>query len=240
MESSAPFALHYTQRPVHGYDYNVCLSCKNSQQTVTNKFMIKQDSKCLPSYNTLDIIDVIPDPEDVNKTKNTFLYELSFDGDNNYTDIGFNETHSTNLTWNHYFTNSDLTNCNFDKCELLAEGCQYPYTQTDYLTIGGAQPWTITAATNVTYGYNTTFCMKCSNAWDSIQQDQIVVTQTQQIPWLIVGIVIAVVAAGLVGCISYCLGKKSGVSAASALEMADGQDTGRGMASGSDTARSGK
>lgn len=147
--------------------------------SATSLFRIRQDSKCLPSYDNLNKVpivrrDLIEFPEDVKKTKNSFVYEFGFDA-LNYTDISFNGTnHTKTISYLHnetaklFFTNDDVINCQYDRCELLAAGCKWPYTATPYLTIGKSFPWTVTANTNVTDGYNTTFCLKCSNAWDSI------------------------------------------------------------------------
>jgi len=167
---------------------------------VSSVFNIKQESKCIPKYQTLTHIPIVRDlenhPEDVNKTANWFRYESGFVGggpdDANTTTAGFilpnhtmravadsNATHPAylhNETAKLYFANADHTDCDYDKCELMAAGCAWPYTQTKYLEMSKDFPWDITARTDVVEGYNTTYCVKCSNAWDSIEQDDIVFT----------------------------------------------------------------
>jgi len=85
------------------------------------------------------------------------------------TDVGFDSTSDVaNKTYEKYFEVGDWENCQFDKCELMAEECKWPYTATKHLTMKKEAPWTVTALTNVAEGYNTTFCIKCSNSVDSI------------------------------------------------------------------------
>jgi len=83
-----------------------------------------------------------------------------------------NTTHPAylnNVTYTQYFKeSSDKVNCDFDKCKIMGLGCEWPYTATDYIKMDEAYPWTITAQTNIIEGYNTTFCVKCYNGWDSI------------------------------------------------------------------------
>jgi len=101
-------------------------------------------------------------------------------------------------------------------------------------------PWDITARTNITDGYNTTFCVRCSNAWDSIEEDDIVFTQYRQVPWVIILPIVAVVVALAIGAIGYAVGKKSVPAAAEGTEM-QGYETGRQESTqGGDTARSEK
>jgi len=128
-------------------------------------------------------------PEEEQPTDHKYHYESSFSSDLenkdlNITDVGFNfeqhaknDTYEFNKTYELYLTNSDWTNCKYDKCELMAEGCEWPYTATQHMSMDAAFPWTIRALTNVTNGYNTTYCIKCSNAWDSVTQDNLVFTQ---------------------------------------------------------------
>lgn len=83
-------------------------------------------------------------------------------------------------------------------------------------------PWTIVARTNVTEGYNTTFCVRCTTTntvgyqylGDTIEQDNVVFTQHQATDWVMLTIIIAVVAVvvvgGLVGVISFMRGKAVG------------------------------
>lgn len=117
------------------------------------------------------------------KTVNTFLYELNYnDADTKekteeqvmaitQIDLGFNgtdhaktDTYQANKTDSLFFTNKDSTNCGYSKCEIRAQGCIWAYTQTPYLTINTDAPFTVKAQTDIVDGYNTTFCMKCSNS----------------------------------------------------------------------------
>jgi len=142
--------------------------------------------------------------EDALKTENTFVYEIDFSGEaigeeghddhshaetHTYVDLGFNlegddktnwktAAYTVNDTSKLFFINTDVVDCNYDTCEIMAEGCEHTYTQTDYLKMNAATPWTVTAQVDISEGYNTTFCFKCSSKWRSIVQDKIVVTQS--------------------------------------------------------------
>lgn len=198
---ASTYKLSYTQTKVEGFDYNICMQCSNSHMTAQSKFNIKQYSKCHAKYGLHSHVPVVS-TEEAPKVINEFQYDISFgsgeDLDANRTAIGFNETYHSdaNNTWIHYFQNADVVNCGYDKCELLAQGCEtreIPYTQTEHLTITSEAPWTVHALTNVPDGYSTSFCIKCSNGWDSIKQDDIVVNQAPSTPWMIICIVVFVV-----------------------------------------------
>lgn len=135
-------------------------------------------STCDKKYKRLTKLPVTPPPDGEDK-KNPYVYQLDYDLDLETVAIGFNGTDHTfddtstpkylhNETWKQFFANSQPGNCLFNKCELLAAGCLYPYTATDNLAIGSSFPWTVTAKVDQTEGYNTTFCLKCTNAWDDI------------------------------------------------------------------------
>lgn len=109
--------------------------------SATNTFNIKAESKCLPKYDTLHGIPfVLTDeqkalPVEEQPTENKFNYESSFSSDLenkdlNITDVGYNfeqhaknDTYTSNNTYELFFVNDDTTNCFYDKCELMAEGC---------------------------------------------------------------------------------------------------------------------
>lgn len=197
METKSPFKVSYTEGPIPGFDYNVCMWCKNSQMEATSLFNIKKESKCLPEFKRFGLVPLVPDELNPDKKKNAF--ESAFTSEYNHTDIGFfapdhteSNIYKHNKTYKFFFEESDQ-DCLFDKCELKSEGCKWPYTATEYLEMDEAYPWTITAQTNVSEGYNTTFCVKCSNQWDSITQDEIVFTQEAATPIMIIVIIVGVV-----------------------------------------------
>lgn len=100
----------------------------------------------------------------------------------------------------------------------MGQGCQFPFTATEYVKMDEGFPFTIRAQTNIPEGYNTTFCVKCSTASDSITQDDIVFTQNPSTPWMVIGIVVLVV--GIIVCsalsafITYSRGKNAGIAMA--------------------------
>lgn len=177
----------------------------------------------MDAYINMNIADI-----GFNPIAHTALYSGLDDlEENQVTSHAKTDIYTHNETAKLFFTNSDYTNCNYDKCELKAKGCEWPYTQTEHLKMNEKFPWNIVAATNITDGYNTTFCVKCSNAWDSIQQDDVVFVQHQKTNWIIIIIIIAVVAVILVGLLSGVCSFKSGkaagaVSSAEATEMQSG------------------
>lgn len=235
MTATAPFSISRDSLQVHGFDYVVCIKCNNGQMSTTSSFRIGAESKCLPSYKTLHKVPLaLTDeqkalPEEEQPTENAFKYESSFSSDLenaalNMTDVGFNgEEHAKSASYEHnktyefYFANDDWTNCKYDQCELMAEGCEWPYTATPHLKMGADFPWTITAFTNVTNGYNTTYCVKCSNAWDSITQDQLVFTQHQATPWFTISIIVIAVVIVLSAAAAGAIGWSKGKATASAL-----------------------
>jgi len=79
-------------------------------------------------------------------------------------------------------------------------------------------PWTVRAMTNITEGYNTTFCVKCSTASDFITQDDIVFTQKPSTPWMMIGIIVLVVGVivctAISGIVSFKKGKATGITMA--------------------------
>jgi len=129
---------------------------------------------------------------------------------------------STEVTDSEYFTNEDPANCAY-KCELYAVGCEWPYSATDYLTITEAAPFAVSYRTNVVEGYNTTYCLKCSNSLDSITQDDIVVVQHQQTNWAMILIAVAVVICGVCACCSFLFGKAN--AKGSHVEQAEKRST---------------
>lgn len=137
-----------------------------------------------------------------------------------------------NVTWSLYFANNDATNCGFDKCELMGLGCQWPYTGTDNLKMAAAAPWTIQAKTSVPEGYNTTYCIKCSNGWNQITQDNIVFTQHPQTNWVLILIIILVVVIVL-ACAAIFLAAREAPAPAPAAKKDDVEmtqpDTGRDL-----------
>lgn len=233
MGDAPDYALSYDQKQKGGYDYKVCMWCRNKQMEATSSFVISQDNKCNPSYGGLAKIavvkrDVKDFPEDADKTENVFVYE------NDYSDVdtlektdtkaatiteiqlGFNtdadyseETAAAvNKTQSLFFTNADSGFCSYSKCEILAKGCEAVYTQTPYLTL--SEQWTVNAQVDVYEGYNTTFCYKCFNGWDSIQQDDIMVVQHHGSPnWTVILVIIFILV--LIACVagSFFVGKKS-------------------------------
>lgn len=135
------------------------------------------------------------------------------------------ETHTVNETAKLFFTFNDnarvSSNCHYRSCELMAKGCEWPYTATPHLKMNSEYPFNIQAATNVVDGYNTTFCVKCMNQWDSVSQDDVVFTQEPKTNWVVIVIIIAVVALVLVSAImgyaSYTKGKAAGAIQASEM-----------------------
>jgi len=120
----------------------------------------------MDAYVDMNIVDV-----GFNPNMHIPLYSGLDDTEENETkkiSHAVSDTYTHNETASLFFTNSDKTNCNYDKCELKARGCVWPYTQTKHLKMNENFPWNIVAATNIVEGYNTTFCVKCYNAWDSI------------------------------------------------------------------------
>jgi len=171
----------------------------------------------MDEYIDMNIVDV-----GFNPNMHTALYSgLDDTEENQVTSHAATDTYLLNDTAKLFFKNSDMTNCNYDKCELKARGCQWPYTQTKHLKMNEKFPYNIVAATNISEGYNTTFCVKCYNAWDSIQQDNVVFTQHQQTNWPMIIIIIAVVAVILVSLITGVVSFKSG-KAAGAVGAAEG------------------
>lgn len=182
----------------------------------------------MDEYVDMNYIDV-----GFNPNNHTALYSGLDDTDENrITNHSKTDTYNYNETTKLFFSNSDRTNCNYKKCELMAQGCQFPYTQTKYLKMNEAFPWNIVANTNITAGYNTTFCVKCTTTntagyayeGDTITQDNVVFTQHQQTNWLVITIIIAVVVvvitAGLSTVFSFKAGKSAGaVGAAEGAEM---------------------
>jgi len=119
---------------------------------------------------------------------------------------------ATPITEDEFFTNKDAANCAYN-CELYAAGCEWPYSATDYLTITEAAPFTVRSRTNVVEGYNTTYCLKCSNSLDSITQDDIVVVQRQQTNWAMILIIAAAAVCAVCSCGSFFVGKSNATGA---------------------------
>jgi len=189
-------------------------------------------------------------PEDLEKTKNTFVYEFDFVDatEEEWAKANTNGVEAVNMlpiskmvkgsddievatpiTDDEFFTNKDAANCAY-KCELYAAGCDWPYSATDYLTITEAAPFTVRYRTNVVEGYNTTYCLKCSNSLDSITQDDIVVVQRQATPWAMILIIAAAAVCAVCSCGSFFVGKSNATGAhvdqaeANATQMAEHQD----------------
>jgi len=173
--------------------------------------------------------DITEFPEDDKKTKNTFVYEFDFvdASEEVKTKANTNGVEAINMlpiskmvkgtddievaipiAEDEYFTNKDAANCAY-KCELYAVGCEWPYSATDYLTITEAAPFTVRYRTNVVEGYNTTYCLKCSNSLDSITQDDIVVVQRQQTNWALTLIIVAAAVCAVCSCGSFFVGRSN-------------------------------
>lgn len=102
MSDTSPFALTASKDVVHGFDYDVCVRCHNGQAAATSEvFTIRQENRCIPKYGTLGLIDIVRDvenhPEDVNKTANWFRYEVDYNGELNFTTVGFAEPNHTRV-----------------------------------------------------------------------------------------------------------------------------------------------
>jgi len=89
----------------------------------------------------------------------------------------------------------------------MGKGCLYPYTATTHIKIGMTAPWTVSAHSDIADGYNTTFCIKCTNSGDSISQDDIVVTQHGKTPWTMILVLVAVAIWLVIGFACFCFGK---------------------------------
>lgn len=182
-------------------------------------FNIIAESKCIPKYKQLEKVPFVPVVvKGEEKSRDNYYYEVKYDIEStNTTDVGFNgEQHSknasypTNETYKLYFKNKDTADCNYDKCELMSKGCLWPYTSKGYLTMQDAFPWTLQAQTNIPEGYNATFCIKCSNAWDAISLDDIMFAQVEKPKGgaTVTIIIVAVLTAIVMGTLGYCYGKK--------------------------------
>lgn len=83
----------------------------------------------LDAYVNLNFVDV-----GFNANKHTKLYSgLDDTEENQITDHSLTNDYKFNETTSLFFQNSDKTNCDYKKCELMAQGCQWPYTQTKHL-----------------------------------------------------------------------------------------------------------
>jgi len=166
----------------------------------------------------------VPDPAPVegeDPLKNHKVYKSEYNQELNSWDIGFNGTahalveegenmYTQNVTYKKWFTNADTANCGYNKCELMSKGCDYPYTATTHIKIGKTAPWTVSALSDVAEGYNTTFCVKCSNVATSITQDDIVVTQAGKTNWTMIYVLVAVAIWLTIGLGCFCFGKLRG------------------------------
>jgi len=154
------------------YKYHYEHDFSSSEKPVQGNDTTDEDFKVtIDAYIDMNYVDV-----GFNPNMHTALYSGLDPEEEPSTSHAVSDTYFYNETASLFFLNGDKTNCNYDKCELKAKGCIWPYTQTEHLKINEKFPWNIVAAANITDGYNTTFCVKCSNAWDSIQQDDVVFT----------------------------------------------------------------
>jgi len=97
ISDTTPFELSYDSSMIHGYKHDICVKCTNPQMTASNSFSIQQESKCLPSYETLKKRPFVLTPEETTKyeeataaddketlalkpTKFKYHYERSFSG----------------------------------------------------------------------------------------------------------------------------------------------------------------
>jgi len=78
----------------------------------------------MDAYINMNIADI-----GFNPIAHTALYSGLDDlEENQVTSHAKTDIYTHNETAKLFFTNSDYTNCNYDKCELKAKGCEWPYT----------------------------------------------------------------------------------------------------------------
>jgi len=190
----------------------------------------------LPSYSQLVKVPVVKRdltefPEDAEKTMNVFEYTTGFsDGDG---------TNKVVNRWSpeSFFINKEPTTCEYT-CELMSADCMWPYTATKHVTMDS--DYKITVMTDIVDGYNTTFCMKCSNNWDSIEQGNINFVQTEATNWVMVGVIIVAVLGACLSILCYFIGKKRGTEGIEMGDTRNGYSTGRQESTGANTDRTEK
>jgi len=90
MSGGPDYTLSYDQMAIHGFNYDVCMWCKNIQMEQTSKFTISQESSCDPSYENFELVPVVKRdlnefPEDADKTENVFQYTVDYFAGEAYT-----------------------------------------------------------------------------------------------------------------------------------------------------------
>lgn len=130
-----------------GYDEELCIQCSNGYQTLTNKGLrFTQKDQCERSMFV--------------RGKTQLNYEFKYSA-TAYTNVGNN--------WNTFFeVNNGCPAVN--KCEILEQGCNKPYTGGNLRMNGNTQ---LEARTNDDVDYSDTICYKCSNARQTQYQDNI-------------------------------------------------------------------
>jgi len=121
----------------------------------------------------------------------------------------------------------------------MSADCMWPYTATKHVTMDS--DYKISLMTDIVDGYNTTFCMKCSNAWDSIEQGNINFVQEEATNWVLVGVIIVAILGACLSILCFFIGRKRG-TIEQATEMGDrnGYNTGRQESTGANTDRTEK
>ena len=75
-----------------------------------------------------------------------------------------------------FFENIGDSRCYIKSCEIKALGCQSKYTEGK-ITLGYSQPFYLRFNMKVEDGQTSNLCISCTNGVDTIDQDNVVITQ---------------------------------------------------------------